>query len=774
MPTIPHISDLPKAITSLPHWVAWRQEAREGSTKLTKVPYSLATGRKARSNAPEDWTGFPGSLPDNYAGVGFIFSKDVGMTGIDLDDCIGADGIKPWAKDILASFHHTYNEISPSGTGIKLWIYASLPGPGTKRFVDSGGNPGPKTEDEADGAIEMYDTGRFFAVTGQALGGREIVHYQNEAEQLYARLRQDKATPAATAIPEGEVIQEGGRHNYLLAVAGRFRNGGLDREALLVALRQLNASKTSSPKPDHEIVGIVDFVMSKPAKYRLMPTDFTAQAKTADGATADSPEPAPETDDILTYTDRLLEAAITAKNPQLILGRGTEPSQLITALAQAGEIKQYEVRRRIKEAFKNDVPLRELDARVKAAEISLRPAETKSPYIFNSIGGMVPNLANAITMMLELPIRFNGFTLKPFLTDTSPWGTTGNWTDYDDARAAEWCQRQGLNIEIRTAASAAEAIALSRHPHSHPVRERLQSLRWDGEPRLNTWLHDRFGVPDTSYSRNVSRKWMISAVKRVMEPGCQADYTLVLEGPQGKRKSSALRTLCGAEWFTDDISDIGSKDSAMQLQGKWIVEIAELDAFRKAEMTTIKAWLVRREDHYRPPYGRRTGDFPRQNVFAASTNKEDWGMDDTGLRRFWPVPVGEIDIEGLAADRDHLWAEAVFAYTEGELPYMSDEIETIAHQEQHQRQHKDAWKDLIEAWVESPVGLNNGVYLRSYRGRVYLPEILQHCLDLPKKDWSIMNKSRVTRILRLAGFSEKRASAEEAEPDGRRVEYWTR
>jgi len=102
--------------------------------------------------------------------------------------------------------------------------------------------------------------------------------------------------------------------------------------------------------------------------------------------------------------------------------------------------------------------------------------------------------------------------------------------------------------------------------------------------------------------------------------------------------------------FSDDVTDIGSKDSAMQLQGKWIVELAEFDPLRKLEMTTIKAWLVRRVDHFRPPYGRRPDDFPRQNVFVATTNKDDWGNDDTGLRRFWPVRVGgKIDIDGLAA-----------------------------------------------------------------------------------------------------------------------------
>jgi predicted P-loop ATPase len=270
----------------------------------------------------------------------------------------------------------------------------------------------------------------------------------------------------------------------------------------------------------------------------------------------------------------------------------------------------------------------------------------------------------------------------------------------------------------------------------------------------------------------VGRKWLISCVKRAFEPGCQADYTLVLEGTQGKLKSSALRALSGSEWFTDDISDMGSKDAAIQLQGKWIVELSELDAFRKAEMTTIKAWLVRRTDHYRPPYGRRAEDFPRQNVFAATTNKDDWGMDETGLRRFWPVKVGDIDIEAIIRDRDQIWAEAKFAYDEDEPSFLSETYEALAKEEQHERQDRDAWTDNVIAWLASPSSFSSYAAIDSDRERIYLPEVLQYCLGMQPKDWNHQHKIRVGRILRLAGYVVKRASR--AGEDGKRPEYWVK
>ncbi len=430
---------------------------------------------------------------------------------------------------------------------------------------------------------------------------------------------------------------------------------------------------------------------------------------------------------------------------------------------------------KLKKHFKIDLSLPRLRKAIRAIrdEIVKTASPERSPYILTSEGGMVANLANAMTMLSQLPLQYNAFTCRPFLTSESPWGTFGNWQDYDDVKSTEWCQRHSLNIEIRTAAAAADAVARGRTPHYHPVRDYLTSLEHDGIERISTWMHDHMGAPDTAYVRAVSRKWLIACVRRAMEPGCQSDYTLVLEGAQGRRKSSALRVL-GGDWFTDDIAEIGTKDSAMQLQGKWIVEIAELDAFRRAEMTTIKAWLVRREDHFRPPYGRRPEDFPRQNVFAGSTNKENWGTDETGLRRFWPVRIGEVDIKRLSLARDQIWAEAYACFLAGETSFLNDAAELMASSEQMERQDIDAWRETIEAWLQCPCHKDEPSSFRSAIDRIYLPEILWHCLWIPRKDWNHGQKLRVSRILTLAGYVKRRESKKEVASDGVQREYWIR
>ena len=226
----------------------------------------------------------------------------------------------------------------------------------------------------------------------------------------------------------------------------------------------------------------------------------------------------------------------------------------------------------------------------------------------------------------------------------------------------------------------------------HPVRERLNGLKWDGTARLDSWLTDYLGVePATGYDAEKSQahrytsevglRWLISAVARVYQPGCKADHCLILEGPQGVGKSTAAATLALEDaWFADEIADLGTKDSAQDLRGKWIIELGELSALKRGEIERVKAFMSRKVDHYRPSYGRRSQDFPRQCVFIGITNADAYLGDETGGRRFWPVKVGKIDLEKLKADREQLWAEAVAAYRAGEKWWLDKATEALARE----------------------------------------------------------------------------------------------
>jgi len=272
------------------------------------------------------------------------------------------------------------------------------------------------------------------------------------------------------------------------------------------------------------------------------------------------------------------------------------------------------------------------------------------------------------------------------------------WMDADDVRCAEWLQRREINVPPVVVSRS--VIAVARDVRIHPVRDYLNGLVWDGVQRLDSWALTYLGAGDTPLNRAFGALWAISAIARIMQPGAKADHMLILEGPQGARKSTALKVLAGAEWFTDELAEIGSKDAAQQMRGVWIIEIAELDAIGRAEVSRIKAFLSRTVDRYRPPYGRYVIDVPRQCVFAGSVNPDTYLRDETGNRRFWPLRCGAIDLDGLRRDRDQLWAEAVVRFREGAIWWLADPaLIAAADAAQSERMQSDAWDDLIEHWL---------------------------------------------------------------------------
>jgi putative DNA primase/helicase len=197
---------------------------------------------------------------------------------------------------------------------------------------------------------------------------------------------------------------------------------------------------------------------------------------------------------------------------------------------------------------------------------------------------------------------------------------------------------------------------------------------------------------------------LISVVARICRPGCKVDNLIILEGPQGKQKSEALRTLDIRDaWFTDRLSHVASKDAALEIAGVLIAEIAEMDALARASASATKSFLSRRRDRFRPPYGRHMISLPRQVVFAGTVNSPVGGYlkDPTGARRFWPVACrGMVDRDGLEKARDQLWAEAVHHFKAGESWWLeTPELEAFAAAEQAARFVADVWEQPIREWL---------------------------------------------------------------------------
>jgi predicted P-loop ATPase len=384
--------------------------------------------------------------------------------------------------------------------------------------------------------------------------------------------------------------------------------------------------------------------------------------------------------------------------------------------------------------------------------------------ILNKDGKPVPNLANLVLILRKAPkwegvLGYDEFNARVVIRRRPPWGNEdpdAPWTDHHESLSRVWFQNQNINPSSGDVGIAVQTAA--RHNQFHPVRAHFECLVWDGVPRLDTWLIDYFKAEDSAYIRAIGPRYLISAVARIYQPGCKVDHTLILEGPQGKLKSEALRTLAiNDEWFTDWLSHVASKDAVLETAGVLIVEIAEMDAVMKATSSAIKSFLTRRHDRFRPPYGKHTIRLPRQCVFAGTINPTAGGYlkDPTGARRFWPVACqGVVDCEGLEKACSQLWAEAVHRFKAKACWWLeTPELEALAAAEQAARLVSDAWEPPIREWLGE-------------RDEVAIKEVLE-ALGFAREDWTQLAYNRVAKILTRLGFTHFRPRKEK----GREYRY---
>jgi predicted P-loop ATPase len=282
-------------------------------------------------------------------------------------------------------------------------------------------------------------------------------------------------------------------------------------------------------------------------------------------------------------------------------------------------------------------------------------------------------------------------------------------TDPDITKVQRWLQ--AFRFRNLGEKPVYDAITEYARDHGfHPIRDYLDrcAKNWDRKPRVETWLHVYAGAPlimqenkTTGYIEQVGTMFLVGMVARIYKPGCKFDYMPILEGQQGLEKSKMCETLVGEEYFSDQLPDIGSKDASMHLRGLWLCELAEMHAYSKADIDKYKAFMTRKNERYRPTYGRKDVFEPRTACFIGTTNRMIYLRDATGNRRSWPVATGVFSVDALMRDRDQLWGEAVHLYRNGVhwWPTREFEKEHIRPQ-QEARFEQDPWQPLIQEYLD--------------------------------------------------------------------------
>lgn len=325
------------------------------------------------------------------------------------------------------------------------------------------------------------------------------------------------------------------------------------------------------------------------------------------------------------------------------------------------------------------------------------------------------------------------------------------WDEHQDFKLGLWLARE-LHLFVKADGMISTGVRASAVENKyHPVRDWLDTLAWDGVPRLQNWLSDFAGVAESEYARHVGRLFLIGMVARIYRPGCKMDTALILEGLQGEGKSSIARALAG-EWFSDTTFVMGDKDSFLALRGRWAYELAELDSFNRSESTRAKAFISSSTDSYRAPYDRVTKDHARQCVFIGTTNQYEYFKDASGNRRYWPVMCSsELNVAGLLAARDLLFAEAVQAFHGGAhwWPNKADQ-DRLFTPEQELREVSDPWELAIHEWLRH--GLENEVSALGI-----LTGALK--MEVSKIDGARQATMRVGVCMRKLGWGKKRKSS---------------
>lgn len=630
-------------------WVNWRYVTKDG--KITKVPVG-ANGALAKSNDDSTWMNYDKaeSLSEN---VGIMATPDRRTLMVDFDNCLDANGmISGENVERFVTSSKTYVEFSPSGNGLHLFFTLSEP----LTLSASKHNVNEKEK------VECYTHGRYFTVTNKPyLKPRKVRDITpEEAIGLLSLVGYPWSQPSTVVPQTPEQMKASHMKIYtpeLIAKMFRSKNGD--------KVRALYDGDTSAYEGDESSA------------------DMALCAHLA----------------FWTRKDASLMEEIWLASPlgqrRKTQGRKDYRDRTIaTAIRNCTEVYDPVPEQSYDEAF----PFSKVDF--------LTQMKGKNPVVAVCTENIVRILSHHSSFKNR--IRMETFKNRIEIKNKNAWKS---FEDSDIILIQSEIATVFPPFRTIPKHMVADAILLVASGHTHDsANEYLKSLKWDKVSRLDSWLTQTYGTPDDAYHRAVGSNWMKGLVSRLISPGCKFDHVLVLEGPQGSRKSTSLHVL-GGEWHVETTASTDNKDFFMQFSSKAIIEFSEGETLSRTEVKRLKAIITMQFDKYRPPYGRYSMEFPRRCVFAMTTNESEYLKDDTGNRRWLPVTLvrESADIEWLRENRDQLYAEAYHRVSVLKEPIHEFPMKEML-EEQRKRKTEDPNADLVADWYWKELSIGDRVW----------------------------------------------------------------
>lgn len=370
-------------------------------------------------------------------------------------------------------------------------------------------------------------------------------------------------------------------------------------------------------------------------------------------------------------------------------------------------------------------------------KIKLTPTdeEWKNKLALTKFKTIAPKITNLKAIMLSDPllsglIRLNEFAQRLEFAKRPPWDNSGTITlSDDDVMKLRVYLAETYDVEFSKDNLYTVITAIASEEKYHPIKQMIESSPWDGTPRAERIFIDYMGAEDNAYTKAVAKTWLTGAVRRIYQPGCKFELVPVLQGKQGRGKSTLAGKL-GGDWFTDQLSDMRGKDSKDFMKGVWILELSELSAMRRTEIEEVKSFISATVDRFRPAYGRLTQDYPRTAVFIATTNDNGYLKDLTGSRRFAPILIDEAERTKDVFNIDpvtiqQIWAEAYQWNKKHHSVHLSREIETIADDYREQAQDENPMRAMIMEYLNVKLPINWEEF-SSMRRRDYISSVMNN------------------------------------------------